>query len=224
MVGVRERRVGILGGTFDPIHVGHLVVAEDCWFQLRLDEVLFVPAGAPPHKRGRPVSAAADRVAMVELAIAGNPHFRLSRADVDRPGISYSVDSVRTIQAEVRSEARLYFIIGNDSLADLPSWHEPNLLLDLCQIVAVNRPGYPPFDLGRLESAIPRARERITVLEVPSLDVAASDIRRRVSDGWPITYLVPSAVRDYIAERGLYRTKESGVRIQKMSSALDSDS
>jgi nicotinate-nucleotide adenylyltransferase len=209
MVSVRERRIGILGGTFDPIHVGHLVVAEDCWFQLQLDEVLFVPAGAPPHKRGRPVSAAEDRVAMLELAIAGNSHFRLSRADVDRLGISYSVDTVRTIQAEVGPEARLFFIIGNDSLADLPSWHEPSLLLDLCQIVAVNRPGYPPFDLGRLEPVLPRARERITVLEVPSLDVAASDIRRRVAAGWPITYLVSGPVREYIAAQGLYRRRES---------------
>jgi nicotinate-nucleotide adenylyltransferase len=125
---------------------------------------------------------------------------------------------MRTIQAEVGSEAKLFFIIGNDSLADLPSWHEPNLLLNLCQIVAVNRPGYPPFDLGRLESAIPRARERITVLEVPSLDVAASDIRRRVAAGWPITYLVPSAVQEYIEEQGLYRTRNPGDRRQEAES------
>jgi nicotinate-nucleotide adenylyltransferase len=205
MVGVTARRVGILGGTFDPIHVGHLVIAEDCWYQLALSEVLFVPAGAPPHKRGRPVSTAADRVAMVELAIVDNLHFRLSRADVDRPGMSYTVDTVRTIQAEVGPDANLFFIIGSDSLADLPSWREPNLLLDLCQIVAVNRPGYPAFDLGRLEPAIPRARERIIALEVPAVDLAATEIRRRVAEGWPITYLVPSVVKAYIEKRGLYR-------------------
>jgi nicotinate-nucleotide adenylyltransferase len=205
MVGVTARRIGILGGTFDPIHVGHLVVAEDCWYQLGLSEVLFVPAGAPPHKRGRPVSAAADRVAMVALAIADNPHFRLSRVDVDRPGVSYTVDMVRSIQTEVGPEVQLFFIIGGDSLADLPTWRKPNLLLELCQLVAVNRPGYPSFDLGRLEPLIPRARERVLALDVPAVDVAATEIRRRVAEGWPITYLVPGAVRAYIEEQGLYR-------------------
>lgn len=203
---LRRGRVGILGGTFDPIHVGHLVVAEDCWYQLGLSEVLFVPTGAPPHKRGKTVSAADDRVAMVELAIAGNPHFRLSRADVDRPGDSYSVDTVRTIRSEVGASASLFFLIGGDSLIDLSSWHEPNALLELCQVVAVNRPGYPRFDLGRLESTVPRARDRIITLEVPSLDLAASDIRRRVLEEWPIRYLVPDSVRSYIEERGLYRS------------------
>lgn len=203
-----KSRIGILGGTFDPIHVGHLVVAEDCWYQLGLTEVLLVPAGEPPHKRGKLVSAAADRVAMVELAIAGNPHFRLSRADVDRSGASYSVDTVRTVRSEIGPAAALFFIIGGDSLIDLPSWHEPGALLELCQVVAVNRPGYPRFDLGRLESAVPRARDRIIALEVPSLDLAASDIRRRVGEGRPIRYLVPNKVRRYIEERGLYRSGE----------------
>jgi nicotinate-nucleotide adenylyltransferase len=205
VVGVTPRRVGILGGTFDPIHVGHLAIAEDCWYQLGLSDVLFVPAGAPPHKRERPVSAAADRVAMVALAIADNSHFQLSRVDVDRPGASYTVDTVRTIQAEVGPDAQLFFIIGADSLADLPSWHQPNLLLELCQLVAVNRPGYPAFDLGRLEPAIPRARERVIALDVPAVAIAATEIRRRVAAGWPITYLVPTTVRAYIEERGLYR-------------------
>jgi nicotinate-nucleotide adenylyltransferase len=202
---LRPRRIGILGGTFDPIHVGHLVVAEDVWYRLDLSEILFVPAREPPHKQHRPVSPVADRLAMVERAIAGNPHFRLSRADVDRPGMSYSVDTVRTIRAEVGPSAEIFFIIGADSLVDLPTWREPNLLLELCQIVAVNRPGYPPLDLARLEPTVPRAGERILCLDVPSLDVAASEIRRRVADGWPITYLVPSAVQSYIAERRLYR-------------------
>ncbi len=200
-------RIGILGGTFDPIHVGHLVVAEDCWYQLGLSEVIFVPVGEPPHKRGRSVSAAVDRVAMVELAITGNPHFRMSRADVDRPGTSYSVDTVRTIRSEVGSDASLFFIIGGDSLIDLPSWHQPNVLLELCQVVAVNRPGYPRFDLSQLESVVPRARDRIIHLEVPSLDLAASDVRRRVAEGRPIRYLVPESVRSYVEERGLYRSR-----------------
>lgn len=199
-----RRAVGILGGTFDPIHCGHLVIAEDCWYQLELDEVLFVPAGDPPHKRGRVISPAADRVAMVALAIADNPHFRLSRVEVDRPGVSYSVDTVARLREELGPETRLFFIIGGDMLRDLPSWHEPDRLADLCEIVAVNRPGYPPLNLTRLNPAIPRAAERIRQLEVPELNIAASDLRRRVAEGRPITYMTPDAVVRYIQERGLY--------------------
>jgi len=202
---VSERRIGILGGTFDPIHYGHLVVAEDCWAQLRLDEVLFVPCGEPPHKRGQPVSPAADRVAMVERAIAGNPHFRLSRVEVDRPGISYSVDTVALLREEFGPMARLFFIVGGDALRDLPSWRQPELLLELCQVVAVNRPGYSPLDLRRLEERIPGAAGRIIQLEVPEFNLSASDLRRRVATGRPITYMTPDAVVHYIQERGLYR-------------------
>jgi nicotinate-nucleotide adenylyltransferase len=204
VVGVSSRRIGILGGTFDPIHHGHLVVGENCWFQLGLDVVLFVPAGDPPHKRGRAISPAVDRIAMVEAAIRDNPHFRLSRVDVDRPGASYSVDMVRALQAEYGKDTSFFFIIGNDSLVDLPSWRDPASLLELCQVVAVNRPGYPPFDLTRLDGIVPRAGERIILLEVPSFDVAATDIRARVADGRPIAYLVPEGVRRYIEATGLY--------------------
>ena len=202
---VSRRKVGILGGTFDPIHYGHLVVAEDCWYQLGLDEVLFVPAGRPPHKSGQLISSAADRVAMVELAIAGNAHFRLSRVDVDRPGASYSVEMVAALRQALGPETNLYFIIGRDALRDLPTWRSPNLLADLCQIVAVNRPGYPPLDLSRLDATIPHAGERIQQLVVPELNIAASDLRRRVADGRPITYMTADAVIRYIQEHGLYR-------------------
>jgi nicotinate-nucleotide adenylyltransferase len=202
-----RRKVGILGGTFDPIHYGHLVIAEDCWHQLELDEVLFVPAGDPPHKRGRLISPVVDRVKMVTLAIAGNPHFRLSRADVDRPGVSYSVDMVAQLRAELGLEARLFFIIGGDALADLPSWREPDRLAEMCQIVAVNRPGYPLFDLTQLDSSIPHASERIIQLVVPSLNIAASDLRHRVAEERPIRYMTPDAVVRYIHERGLYRAQ-----------------
>jgi nicotinate-nucleotide adenylyltransferase len=198
------RRIGILGGTFDPIHFGHLLIAEECWAQLDLSEVLFVPAGDPPHKHGRSISPATDRTAMVELAIADNPHFRLSRVDVDRPGLSYTVDTVRGIRSDVGSEPGLFFIVGQDSLLDLPKWHDPDHLLESCRIVAVNRPGYPPIDLARLAPAIPRAQERIVLIDVPAFDVAASDIRRRVAEGRPITYLVPSSVERYIIQRSLY--------------------
>jgi nicotinate-nucleotide adenylyltransferase len=198
-------RIGILGGTFDPIHYGHLAIAEDVWAALHLDEVLLVPAGEPPHKRGRPISPVADRVAMVEAAIADNPHFRLSRVEVDRPGPSYSVDTVGLLRQQLGPEAQLFFIVGGDALADLPSWREPAVLAERCQIVAVHRPGWQPGDLAPLEAAIPGACQRIIHLPVVQLDLAASDIRRRVATDQPITYLVPPAVRRYIESHHLYR-------------------
>lgn len=207
---VSGRKVGILGGTFDPVHYGHLVIAEDCRVQLGLDEVLFVPAGQPPHKRDSVISPATDRVAMVRLAIADNPYFRLSRVEVDRPGTSYSVDTVSLLRAEMGPESRLFFIVGRDLLADLPSWREPDRLASLCQIVAVNRPGYPPLDLAYLEPAIPGASEKITQLEVPDLNLAASELRRRVKEGRPIRYMTPDAVIGYIQRHGLYRAAVRG--------------
>ena len=200
-----SRRIGILGGTFDPIHHGHLVVGENCFDRLGLNHLLFVPAGDPPHKRGRAISPADARVAMIERAIADNPHFRLSRVDVDRPGTSYSVDMVRTLHLEFGPATDFLFIIGTDSLLDLSSWRDPASLLELCQVVAVNRPGYAPVDLAQLDRIVPNARERIIRLDVPLFDVAASDIRARVAKGRSIRYLVPEAVREYIADNGLYR-------------------
>lgn len=208
---VSARKVGILGGTFDPIHYGHLVVAEDTWWQLGLDAVLFVPAGEPPHKRGRPISAAAHRVAMVELAIAGNPHFHLSRVDVDRPGVSYSVETVDLLRRSLGPETTLYFIVGGDALSELPTWREPERLANICQIVAVNRPGYPPVDLHRLEPTIPGASERIRQLVVPSFDISSSELRQRVAIGRPITYLTPDPVVRYIQEHHLYQPPAGSV-------------
>jgi len=202
---VSGRKIGLYGGTFDPIHFGHLVVAENCWAQLGLDEVLFVPAGAPPHKGGKVISNAADRIAMLERAVADNDHFAVSRVDVDRPGVSYSVDTVRLLQVELGPDTQLFFIIGGDSLGDLPRWRDPSQLIELCQVVAVNRPGYPAFSPERLEPVIPGAGERIRHLTVPALNIAASEIRRRVAAGQPIRYMVPDAVVRYIEERGLYR-------------------
>lgn len=202
-------KVGILGGTFDPIHYGHLVIAEDCWAQLGLDEVLFVPAGAPPHKRGQKVSPAVDRIEMVRRAIADNHHFRLSRVDVDRPGVSYSVEMVSRLRRDLGDDLSFFFIVGRDALADLPLWREPARLAELCQIVAVNRPGYPPLDLASLEPAIPRASARILQLVVPELSISASILRERVREGRPITYMTPDAVIEYIQQHRLYRAGET---------------
>lgn len=203
-----ERRVGILGGTFDPIHYGHLALAENARAQLGLDEVRFVPAGDPPHKQGRLISPIADRLAMVELAIADNPAFCLSTIDVERPGLSYSVETLRTLRRQLGAEAEIFFLIGADSLIELPSWRDPAALVELGHVVAVNRPGYPVVDLHDLEPAIPGAADRIMQITTPGVDVSATELRRRVFEGKPIRYLLPDAVREYIRRRGLYRTDD----------------
>ena len=143
-------RLGILGGTFDPIHYAHLVIAEECRVRLGLAGVIFIPAGEPPHKRRQSVTPAADRLAMVELAIASNPAFRVSRVEIDRPGPSYSVDTIAALQAELGPEAELYFIVGQDAMADILTWHEPRRLLALCRLVAIHRPGVREPDMAAL--------------------------------------------------------------------------
>jgi nicotinate-nucleotide adenylyltransferase len=197
--------VGVLGGTFDPPHYGHLAAAEECRLALGLDVVLFLPAGEPPHKHDRPISPAADRVRMVELAIESNPHFELSRIDVDRAGPSYSVAALDQLRRELGPEARLWFVMGADSLADILTWREPARLLGLARVAVVNRPGAPDPAPERLESELPSARERIDVIEIPDLAISATDLRRRVAEGRPIRYQLPEAVERYIHERGLYR-------------------
>ena len=197
-------RIGVVGGTFDPVHHGHLVAAEEVRACLDLDRVLFVPAGQPPHKR-RAVTPAADRVAMLAAAIADNPAFAISRVEVDRPGPSYSVDTLARLRAELGPEDELYFVVGMDMLADLPHWHQPERLADLARLVAVTRPGFPPFDLARLEGIVPNAGAAIRIVPVPELRISATDLRRRVATGRPIRYQVPAAVEAYIRERGLYR-------------------
>ena len=198
-------RVGVLGGTFDPPHYGHLAAAEECRVALRLEVVLFMPAGQPPHKRGRPISPADDRVRMVELAIESNPHFELSRIDVDRIGPSYSVAALDQLHRELGPEAQLWFVMGADSLADILTWREPARLLRLARVAAVNRPGAPDPAPERLESALPGARARIDVVEIPDLAISATDLRARVVAGRPIKYQLPEAVEQYVRERGLYR-------------------
>lgn len=200
-------KLGILGGTFDPIHYGHLVVAEECRARLGLDVVLFIPAGQPPHKRGRIISSAEHRVEMVRLAIASNPGFELSRIEVDRVGPSYTVDTLARLRDEYGPSTRLYFVVGMDALAEILTWHEPVRLISLCQVVAVTRPGFADFDLAALEPAIPDARRRICVLPAPELRISSSDLRRRVARGLPIKYQVPESVEEYVYRHGLYRAE-----------------
>jgi nicotinate-nucleotide adenylyltransferase len=198
-------RLGLLGGTFDPPHLGHLVAAEEAADRLGLKRVLFLPAGQPPHKQGEPVSPLESRLRMVELAIAGNPCFGLSRADVDRQGPSYTADLLADIRAEAGPESQLYFLVGMDSLHDLTTWKDPGRVLAQSMLVAVSRPGCPPLDLAKLESSLPGADERIVVLDTAGVDISSTDLRARVAAGQTIRYLVPDAVREFIESTGLYR-------------------
>ncbi len=198
------RRLGILGGTFDPIHHGHLVAAQEVQYRLALDRVLFVPAGRPPHKPHRPISPIHHRLRMVELAIAGNPHFALSRVDAERPGPCYTVDTLQLLRSEWGAGPAFFLIIGADSLADLLTWYRPQRLLELCELAVVARPGIQ-VDLPRLEEDLPGLTGRVHPVPMPLLEISSSDLRARVRAGQPISYLVPPAVEAYIREQGLYR-------------------
>lgn len=196
-------RVGVLGGTFDPIHIGHLVAAEEVRAQLRLDRVVFVPAGLPPHKLTEHVSSVAHRLAMVKLAIASNPYFTVSRVDIDRFGPCYTVDTIELLRDEWGGNIELYFILGSDSLADIVTWHQPERLIRLCRLAVMERPGYR-VDVEELERLLPGITSRIHFINSPQLDISSTDIQKRVRQGLPIKYQVPEAVEDYIYEHELY--------------------
>ena len=197
------RRLGILGGTFDPVHHGHLVAAEEARYQLGLDRVLFVPAGAPPHKGGRAISPERHRMRMLEMAIADQPHFGISRVDMERSGPCYTVDTLRLLRAELGPESTFFFIEGADSLADIPTWHQPQQLLKLTELAVVGRLGVE-IDLEELEQHLPGLLEHVHWVQMPYLEISSSDLRARVKEGRPISYLVPAAVESYIVEQQLY--------------------
>lgn len=204
----RVRRVGILGGTFDPPHMGHLILAEEARDQLHLDVVLFVPAGDPPHKRGRPLTPVEHRLTMVSLAIANNEAFYLSRVDADRPGPHYTVDMVRIIRDQYPPDVNLYFLMGFDSLADLPNWYHPEELVAMCQLVALTRFDVT-LDWDYLQSCLPGIRERVCLLDMPELELASHVIQARVRARRTIRYQVPPAVEAYIYKHRLYLPEEA---------------
>jgi nicotinate-nucleotide adenylyltransferase len=211
-----DRRVGILGGTFDPIHYGHLVIAEEVREALSLDRVLFVPAAVPPHKIGLEITSAEGRAAMVELAIAGNPSFSMCRIELDRDGPSYTTDTLRELADEAarqRVAREFWFILSAEALAGLRGWDEPDRLLELARLAVVPRPGAPLPDAPALAAMLPggtAAAARVDCVGTLSLANSASDIRRRAASGRSIRYLVPPAVEAYIREHRLYRSNNSG--------------
>jgi len=195
MSGVR--RVGIMGGTFDPVHHGHLVAASEVAGRFELDEVVFVPTGEP-YQKGGAVSPAEDRYLMTVIATASNPRFHVSRADIDRDGPTYTVDTLRDLHALYGPTADLFFITGADALARILSWKDALEMLSLAHFVGVTRPG---FDLT--DDHLPA--DTVTLVEVPAMAISSSDCRARVASGKPVWYLVPDGVVQYIAKRGLYR-------------------
>lgn len=194
--------IGILGGTFDPIHIGHLIVAEEARVKLGLAEVLFVPAGQPWLKQDRDITPAVHRVQMVRRGIADNPDFKLSTLEVDRPGPSYTLDTLTSLQDQLGSQASLFFILGRDTLDELPLWKEPRKVIQRCRLVVPPRLG--SRDLRHLESAIPGLLERVDQLDMPVIGVSSSGIRQRIAQGLPIRYLVPTEVEKYITEQKVY--------------------
>ena len=202
-----RRQIGLFGGTFDPPHLGHLILASEAYAQLGLDRLLWILTPEPPHKRDQVISPVEHRLAMVQLAIADNPRFELSRVELDRPGPHYTLDTVEAI-AEQYPDADITPVIGEDSLRDLPKWHKPKELLYACHWVGVmRRPGEEP-DLKDLERELPGISSKVHYVDAPLLEIASREIRQRVAMGKPYRYYLPEPVYDYINKHELYRQSE----------------
>jgi nicotinate-nucleotide adenylyltransferase len=201
-------RLGLFGGSFDPVHYGHLLLAECCREQARLDEVWFVPAAVPPHKQQKEPAPDAARVEMLELAIGGHEAFRVSRIEIERGGVSYTVDTLREVK-RVRPGDELFFLMGGDSIRDLPTWKEPEAICQLALPLVVRRPNSPEPDFAALAKVV--SSERIEAIrrqqvDMPQVDLSSREIRQRVAERKSIRYRTPRAVEKYIETHGLYRS------------------
>jgi len=194
----RAKRIGVLGGTFDPIHNGHLVAASEVAHVLALDEVIFVPTGQPWQKEDRELAPPEDRYLMTVIATAFDPLLTVSPVDIDRPGETYTVDTLSDLQAARGPDAEFFFIMGADALSRINSWHNTDNLFSMAHFVGCTRPGHP-IDLDGLDE------REVTLIEIPALEISSTACRERVRTGRPIRYLVPDGVIQYIAKRGLYR-------------------
>jgi len=195
-------RLGVMGGTFDPIHYGHLVTAEEALHQFGLDGMIFVPTGSPWMKEHEVVSPPEDRYLMTVIATASNPLFRVSRLEVDRDGPTYTVDTLRGMKAELGAETDLFFVTGADAVLEIFQWKDPGELFELAHFIAATRPGY---DIAGFSAHAPSKHPGITVMNVPALAISSTDIRARIAASRPIRYLVPEGVKSYIEKAGLYR-------------------
>jgi len=199
-------RIGISGGTFDPIHHGHLIAAQEIREKLELDKVIFIPVGDPPHKTDIEVTASTHRLNMVSKAIEGNSYFEVSSIEVDRPGYTYTIDTLTELKDKYPENSKFYFIIGGDTVPQLVTWKEYRKVFTLCQFVAVMRPG---FDSGKIHCEARRLEHcfsaKIDFIDAPMIEISSTDIRKRVRESRSIKYLVPESVEEYIYANGLYR-------------------
>jgi nicotinate-nucleotide adenylyltransferase len=199
-------KVGLLGATFDPVHRGHLAIAAESRRSLGLAEVLFIPAGQPVFKSSYTVTPAVHRIAMVQLAIAGIPEYKISEIEIKRRGTSYTVDTLGELHREYGNKDEMYFILGWDSLAKFADWREPLHIIDMCYLVAVPRPGWPRPDVKALEKAVPGISRRLIWLEGPQVDISSTAVRELATEGKAIENLVPTPVAEYIKKHKLYTT------------------
>ncbi len=197
-------KVGVLGGTFDPPHIAHLIAAEEARVQLNLQRVFFMPAGTPPHKLGEDITSGEHRVEMVRRAVASNPHFCVSLVDVERSGPSYTVETLHLLRERWGAGPEIYFIVGMDMLADLSNWRQPREVVSLCRLAVVDRPGFD-VSMEELESMLPGISCSVESVSMPLLNVSSTGLRRRVREGRTIRYYVPANVEAYIQAHGLYR-------------------
>ena len=200
---MHRERIGLFGGTFDPPHVGHLILASEACAQLDLDRVLWMLTPIPPHKLDQPITLLEHRLAMVECAIADNPSFELSRIELDRPGPHYTLDTVHLIQ-ETSPSTDVILLIGGDSLHDLPQWHQPRELISVCRGIGVMRRPGDSIDLASLEGSLPGIQDKIRFVDAPLLEIASSEIRRRCANREPFRYYLTQPVYTYILEHHLY--------------------
>jgi|SRR5690606_29935497 len=206
----RKRRIGVMGGTFDPIHYGHLVAAAEAVEEFGLEEVVFVPAGQPPHKQPEAVSDAVHRYMMTVLATVANDVFTVSRIDIDRPGPSYTVDTLAELQRRYGPDTELYFITGADAMSQILQWKDGASLFEMCHFIAATRPGYGLMGFKKALGPIAQQfKDRIHPLQVPALAISSSDIRHRIRQGRSARYLLPDPVWHYIMKNGLYRWPNS---------------
>ena len=195
------KKIAVMGGTFDPVHYGHLVTAEEAYHHFELDKVIFVPSGMPPHKRDGEVSCALDRYNMTVMATEDNPHFEVSSCEVDKDEFSYTVDTIRYFNDLYHGD-KLYFVVGTDALLEMHTWRRPYEILDMCELIVATRPGY---ELSAFDSEfLNHFSNKINVFEIPALDISSTDIRERIRGSRPVKYLLPDRVADYIRSRGLY--------------------
>ena len=204
--------IGVFGGTLDPIHIGHLLIAEQARVSVGLEEVIFIPTGQPWMKGDASITEAHHRMNMVRLAVDSNPCIRASAMEVDRPGPTYTLDTLRGLREEISQGEEIYFILGIDSLKEVGRWKEPATVLELCSLVAAPRPGHDGQDLSFLDEIRPGSTEKVVLLEGPRVDISGTAIRQRVALGLSVRYQVPDAVDHYIHGHGLYRDGAGGER------------